>query len=186
MPICLNGHARFRAGCGACEAGNYRSEGTAGAAAIGPRPSVRTPSRPNRPNCPQCDFEAGFWHAVYDHMIESHPGTMVSARIQRHFEYLLEESSVPESDEEELSALLFPPGQVDEDSSIFSRHAFVPQQQNADLCSRCSNSRSALIHLIDDGPHQPQAKMPEQASRNPNREWCSSPFPRHVAQGTGV
>ena len=112
MPICLRGHARFRAGCGACEAGNYRSEGTAGGGAIGPRPSGRTPSRPNRPNCPQCDFEAGFWHAVYDHMIESHPGTMVSARIRRHFEYLLEKSSVPESDEEELSALLLPPGQV--------------------------------------------------------------------------
>ena len=84
------------------------------------------------------------------------------------------------------NGFLFPPGQVDEDSSIFSRHAFVPQQQNADLCSRCSNSRSALIHLIDDGPHQPQTEMPEQASRDPNGEWCSSPFPRHVAQGTGV
>ena len=125
-------------------------------------------------------------HAVYDDMIESHPGTMVSARIQQHLEYLLEESSVPELDEAELSALLFLPGQVNENSSVFSRHAFVPQQQNTDLCSRCSNSRSALIHLIDDGWHQPQAETPEQAGRNPNREWSSGPFPRHVAQGTGV
>ena len=119
-------------------------------------------------------------------MIESHLGTMVSARIQQHLEYLLEESSVPELDEAELSALLFLPGQVNENSSVFSRHAFVPQQQNTDLCSRCSNSRSALIHLIDDGWHQPQAETPEQAGRNPNREWSSGPFPRHVAQGTGV
>ena len=125
-------------------------------------------------------------HAVYDDMIESHPGTMVSARIQQHLEYLLEEGSVPELDEEELSALLFLPGQVNENSLVFSRHAFVPQQQNTDLCSRCSNSRSALIHLIDYGWHQPQAETPEQAGRNPNREWSSGPFPRHVAQGTEV
>lgn len=106
-------------------------------------------------------------------MIESHPGTMVSARIQQHFEYLFGESAVPELDEDELSALFFPPGRVDESVSIFSRHAFVPQEQDSHLCSHCSNLRTAGIHSIADEPRQPQPETPEPAAPDPNREWSS-------------
>lgn len=173
MPTCLNGHARFQPGCGACETGNYLHEGPASGGAIGPRRSARPPSRPTSPSCPQCDFVSDTWHGIYDHMVESHPGTMVSARIQQHLEYLLGESRSQELDEDELSALFFPPGQVDESPSIFSRHAFVPQQQDPHLCAHCSNHQSARIHSNAEAPQPPQEETPVQAGQDPNREWSS-------------